>query len=203
MAWIKDLGRVTGNDGNVYMPTVDIKNGQFVFKWELKTAEEALDALQSEKSLTIPVYVPEQSSQDKEAGQMTFKLTIPIKDAEGNYLSQTKTVYVKGEKGDTGTSEFSIYDLENEGISIMNTDDIPSNIPVTDRNTWSIYIYKKDAWLWTGSDFFMMEGIKLDGYCKTSDVYTRTEIDEMFSDIESETEKILLLYDIDNSVSNI
>ena len=201
MAWTKDLGRVTGKDGNVYMPTVDIQDGQFIFKWELKSAEEALSELESEKSLTIPLYVPEQSTTDLQDGNMTFRLTIPVKDTDGNYLSETKKIYVRGPQGPKGDTEFKIYDIE-QRCAINNTSNIPSNIPVADRNIYTIYIYRDDAWIWTGASFFMLEGISLENYYEKPYVYTKDQIDAMFTDVANEIEKTLLLYDIENSIAS-
>lgn len=201
MTWTKNLGRVKGEDGDVYMPTVAIEDGQFVFKWELKTAEEALDQLQTQKELTIPLYVPEQSSQDLEEGNTTFRLTIPVKDSDGRYLSETKTVHTRGLQGEKGDTEFKVYNIA-ERCQINNETDIPSNIPSADRNIYTIYIYNTDAWIWTGASFFMLEGIKLDDYYTKPFLYTKDDIDSMFTDVANEVEKILLLYDISNSVGS-
>ena len=198
MAYTKDLGNVKGEDGDVYLPDISIKNGKLHFQWVKTPAEEVEHRLTQEKDLNIPVYVPTEMNNN---GDLTFSLTQTVIGTDGNPLPNDKTFHVKGEKGDTGATAFRI-----ESIDQYPT---VNDIPIADRREDTIYVKGTKAWVYkpnindpTAEQFFMLEGIDLSNYYTISQTYSSSEVNQMFADVTSQVELMHMLLDVENIVLN-
>ena len=188
MAYTKDLGKVKGEDGDVYVPTVKIQNGYLHFNWQLTTKENAQSIL-SGTNINIPVYVP--SSMDQN-GNITFTLNETVRGINGEVL-QSYTFHVKGDQGESGYTTFDIQHISG------NIEDIPTN----QRKAGTIYVKNTKAWFYDeqAEDFFMLEGIDLSDYYRKSETYNKTEINAMFNEITSQMTLAYKLLDIEDIIN--
>lgn len=186
MAWTKNLGKIKGEDGDVYLPEVKIQDGKLHFGWEKKTAEEAMNIINNGTDLTIPVYVP---SYDSETGNVTFSLSQTVKDASNVELLD-KTFHIKGDTGET----ISVFDIRN--FTENNVNDIQNPEPGV------IYVKGKKAWIYNRDeeDFFMIEGLDLSNYYTINETYSKNEINSMFNEVSSQMELAYRLLEIEETI---
>lgn len=191
MAYTKDLGNVKGEDGDIYLPSISIKDGYLNFKWIKTPAEQIENRLTEEKNLNIPIYIPSEMDAN---GNVTFSLSQTVRDINGNILPN-KTFHLKGDKGDTGNTAFHVQHVTENSVN---------DIPVANRQADTIYIKGTKAWFYDteAQDFFMLEGIDLSDYYRKSETYNQTEINNMFTEITSQVELIHMLLDVENIVLN-
>ena len=188
MAWIKDLGNVKGETGEIYIPKISTTNtGKIRIEWERK----ANDSTQAPNAVEypIPVYAPR--SYDAETGNATFSVSDEVKQQYGN-IFQDYNYHIRGQEGKsiatfntesfTGSfDEFKINHTLNQYTFYIN------------RDTTEVYIYD-------GTDGILLEGMKLDNYYDKTETYNQNEIDNMFRDISSQVQLIIRLLDIKNYI---
>lgn len=192
MAWAKNLGKIKGEDGDVYLPDISIVDGKLHFGWERKTAEEAELILTHGKDLTMPVYVPniETNENNEPTGWINFSLSQTVRDASNTVLPDVR-FYAKGATGEPGSVAFDIqHFIENTVYNITNPQ----------PNT--IYVKDKQAWFYDPSeeDFFMIEGLDLSQYYKKTETYSKNEIDNMFNEVTSQMELAYRLLEIEETM---
>lgn len=187
MAWTKNLGRVTGEDGEVYMPDIGIKDGYLHFSWVRKTAEEARQELETGKDINIPVYMPGEMDEN---GYVTFSLSQTVKGIDGSILPD-KTFKLKGETGATGTTAFKIRPVTENGIENIDNPQ-PDTIYVKDKQVW---IYDPLT-----QNFITLEGLDFSDYYRKSETYSRNEIDSMFNEVASQMELAYRLLEIEETI---
>lgn len=193
MAWTKNLGKIKGEDGDTYLPDIQIKDGKLYFTWEKKTQDQVAQILEQGKEINIPIYVPEieLDENNNPTGFINFVLTQPVKGVDNQYLTATKRFYAKGEKGNNGDVSFRIqHFIENDVHNISNPQ----------PNT--IYIQNKKAWFYdtTEQDFFMLEGLDLSNYYNMQQTYNKNEIDSMFNEVTSQMELAYRLLEIEETI---
>ena len=190
MAYQKDLGRVKGDQGNVFIPNVTIENGKMVFSWEEQTAE--LHTAPSRQEITLPVYYPTKN----EFNQLEFVCNTDV------YLpTHANLIFdVIGPKGDSGEMKLrtqSVTDLE---TLLSNPSSIREDtLYITSDN----YVYFINIEEVNGENTYTpvkLEGISLDNYYNKQEVYNKTEIDDMF--YESATYMALMFQLLDVSEPN-
>lgn len=188
MAWTKNLGRVKGETGDVYIPSVELdKDGYLSFTWKSKDTGEVV----INKKIRLPVYVPKKY----EDGNIEFTATGPVADPTTNLPMQSVFSYhIKGDTGEPGVVQFD--------IAYPETSD-PTTVEQPKTNTF--YISGKKVWIYKTEDansYVYMEYFDLQNYYTISETYSMEQIDEMLQSIEAQVELIQKLYDIDESLNN-
>lgn len=197
MAWIKDLGNVKGETGNIYVPKIEIQNDVLRLTWEEKTPEEAAATIMEGQDIPVPVYVPERTNNDDDS--ITFDVLPKVKEKYGNNTFQSKTFDVRGPPGGATTIlQIDFFEGDNIQSYFENNNLIPKeNTFYVQRTTSSedpkVYIYND-------SKFIKMEGMDLSNY------YTKTEVEtyvnNKISEVNSQAELALRLLDIDYIIDN-
>ena len=191
MALMKDLGRVKGEDGNIYVPNLSIRNGKLYFEWV--ETEPDVNGEISPVEIPTPFYEPSKQSN----GHTIFILK------NGNGINNDGTALqpeidigdITGPQGEQGPpGQIEIYH-------------VPSNTDITElssdqRNVNTIYVQGSKAWIYDPSlensenPFVMLEGMDLSGYARTEDVYTKQQINTMFNNVTAEINTIMSLFDV-------
>ena len=191
MAWVKDLGRVKGDNGDIYIPSVNIEDGQMVFSWNKASYDNEHEYLLTSQPIKIPIYVPELINGET----LIFKLSTPVKNIDGtNFPNEIIAGNIKGDQGPEGNVKINLYHVP---------EDREITDPTIPRETDTIYIQNSKAWIYdeTLSDaenpFVLIEGMDLSGYALKNDVYTKAQINTMFENVTSQLQLLALLYDID------
>lgn len=187
MAWTKVLGKVTGEDGDVYLPDIRIANGYLHYSWERKTAEEAAEIIEHGKDINIPVYMPGEMDEN---GYVTFSLSETVKGIDGQNLPD-RTFKLKGETGQTGATAFKIRPVTETSIE---------NIENPEADT--IYVKDTKVWIYDNVEqkFIMLEGLDFSNYYTKSEVYNKTEINSMFNEVASQMELAYRLLEIEETI---
>lgn len=221
MSYTRNLGRVKGEKGNYFIPTVSIdkNNSKLSFHWEetIVANEELQDDNSVTTSVEIPIFIP---NYNRDTGELSFTPTVPvIKDGlVVNAGDDTQFKWnIRGPKGDSGTVslkmehtnktieelenqlETELEQLENEEIEEISfqTDTIYFTT-TNDQNIENAYIYDNIK-----KSFFMMEGISLSEYYKKNETYNKTEVDDFIDIQNTYLEKIYELLDVPNDTYNI
>lgn len=187
MSWTKNLGRVTGEDGDVFLPDISITDGYLRFSWIKKTAQEAAQIVEQAKNINIPVYVPGDMDED---GYVTFSLSQTVKAIDGSNLPD-KTFKLKGETGATGATAFKIRPVTETSVD-----------NIVDPQSDTIYVKDKKVWIYdaTTEDFIMLEGLDFSDYYRKSETYSKNEIDSMFNEVASQMELAQRLLEIEETI---
>ena len=191
MAIIKDLGRVKGEDGDVFLPTIREDNGEFIISWERISSEEAEQLILDDYPLRLPIYVPEMNGTN-----LSFRLSKPTKDVDGTFL---KNIIECGNiKGDRGPEGIVRYNIQQVDPSIDITD------PSIERRIDTLYVQGEKAWIYDPNaadpqnPFVRIEGMDLSPYALIENVYSKNDIDEMLNGVTGQVEKIMQLYDVNS-----
>lgn len=185
MAWTKNLGKVKGETGDVYIPSVELdKNGYLSFTWKSKDTGQII----TEKKIKLPVYIPTESDED---GYINFTATGPVVGADNTPAPSTISFYVKGDKGDSTPTHFQF-----QFPAVSNKEQIEN--PQQDV----FYVINKKVYVYNGDSFITMEQFDFENYYTTEQVYSMEEIDGMLRDITNQVDLAQKLYDIDEIVNN-
>ena len=187
MAYQKDLGRVKGDKGNVYVPNLTIENGYLVLTWT-----ETIDNNRADEYISrvkLPVYYP-----TKSGDQLVF-----VSNSSDVVVGQdlNLTFDVKGDKGDPGEMK-----LRTENVSSLESLlSTPENIRED-----TLYITANDGYVYfiniegeganTTYTPVKLEGVNLDNYYTKLETYNRTEIDNMFYDTATYMALMFQLLDV-------
>ncbi len=188
MAWTKNLGKVKGDTGDVYIPSVELDSEGFLhFTWTSQDTEEVIKSIK----IPIPVYVPRKY----EDGYITFTATSPIVDPTTNLPKQSEfQYYIKGDQGTPGPVHF--YTTYTQASN-------PEDVENPQENTF--YIANKKVWIYTSIDplkYEYMEQFDFENYYTIDQTYSSDDIDAMLQSIEDQVELAQRLYDIDELVNN-
>lgn len=178
MAWTKNLGRVKGETGDVYIPLVELRDGYLHFTWKSHDTNEIV----TEQSVPIPVYVPKKY----ENGEITFTATSPVIDPTTNTQEASEFTYnIKGDSGLPGPVHFNVSVISG---SVYDIEDPQEN---------TFYISGKKVWIYNNDDFIVMEQFDFENYYTINETYSMAEMDDMLRDITNQVDLAQKLYDID------
>ena len=188
MAYQKDLGRVKGDQGNVFIPNMEIVNGKMVFSWTEQSAE--LHTAPPNKEITLPVYYPTINDQN----QLVFVCNSEDINPPANANLTFNVIGPKGDDGEMKLRTQTVTDLE---TLLSNPSSIREDtLYITSDN----YVYFINIEEINGENTYTpvkLEGISLDNYYTKQEVYNKTEIDDMF--YESATYMALMFQLLDVS----
>lgn len=191
MAYQKDLGRVKGDQGNVFIPNMEIVNGKMVFSWIEQSAE--LHTAPPNKEITLPVYYPTINDQN----QLVFVCNSEDINPPTNANLTFDVIGPKGDDGEMKLRTQTVTDLE---TLLSNPSSIREDtLYITSDN----YVYFINIEEVNGENTYTpvkLEGISLDNYYTKQEVYNKTEIDDMF--YESATYMALMFQLLDVSEPN-
>ena len=220
MAYTKNLGRVKGEKGDLYCPTITYNDeGEINFTWNKIEDEQSNNT--TSVSFKAPVFIPEY---DEETGMLRFVPNVPIA------ISGEETVTpagvgdkyawnIKGPQGDPAVAEFDI-NHTNKTLEELITDlrtqrgIISSEELKQIYNSSTLYIVKPDSNSTSSADiyvyddaddisdsdrFIKIEGMDLSDYYRKNEVYNRDEIDQMFDTQQRYLQEILHLLDVEDN----
>ena len=191
MAYQKDLGRVKGDQGNVFIPSMEIINGKMVFSWTEQSAE--LHTAPPNKEITLPVYYPTINDQN----QLVFVCNSEDINPPANANLTFNVIGPKGDDGEMKLRTQTVTDLE---TLLSNPSSIREDtLYITSDN----YVYFINIEEVNGENTYTpvkLEGISLDNYYTKQEIYNKTEIDDMF--YESATYMALMFQLLDVSEPN-
>lgn len=190
MAWIKDLGNVKGETGDVFIPELTVtEDGLLHFGWTRATEVDAHDILTRGKDLPMPVYIP--GNPDPQ-GNVTFAVSDAVKNAYGSETFKSKTMNLRGPAGSTTT----IFEIQSFSGDI-------NDIPEEERHTSIFYVEETDqtpkVYIYNGLKFIMLEGLDFSNYYTKSETYSKAELDTIFDEINSQQELAAKLLDIEET----
>lgn len=188
MAYQKDLGRVKGDKGNVYVPNLTIENGYLVLTWTETIDNNRADEYVSR--VKLPVYYP-----TKSGDQLVF-----VSNSSDVVVGQDLNLRfdIKGDKGDPGDVK-----LRTEHVSNLETLlSHPANIRedtlyITENNGYVYFISIEGTEANPIYTPIKLEGINLDNYYTKLETYSRTQIDDMFNGTSAIVAQIFHLLDIE------
>lgn len=193
MAIIKDLGRVKGEDGDIYLPQIKEVNGEIVFSWRKISHTEADEVNLEDYALQFPMYVPEMNGTN-----LSFRLTKPTKNVDGTYLQSVISCgNIKGDRGPEGIVRLNIEHINPEIEDITDA--------TVERKIDTLYVHRNQVWIYDPNaldpenPFVLIEGMDLSGYALVENVYSKTDIDTMFNGVTQQIEKIAQLFDVNTS----
>ena len=190
MAYQKDLGRVKGDQGNVFIPSMEIVNGKMVFSWTEQSAE--LHTAPPNKEITLPVYYP-----TIDGNRLKFVCNSNDVVTSDDIRLDFDIVGPKGDDGEMKLRTQTVTDLE---TLLSNPSSIREDtLYITSDN----YVYFINIEEINGENTYTpvkLEGISLDNYYTKQEVYNKTEIDDMF--YESATYMALMFQLLDVSEPN-
>lgn len=181
MSYRENLGRVKGDKGKVYIPSIVTRNNKKYITW---TLQEENNSVPQDIDITPKVYLPSVDSN----GNISFVLT-------ESTLNSIGAVNIKGPQGPAGAVDTNVVtnlpaksDAQ-EGIIYIHDDGIAT---VFDVDT---------------NDFYDLDNlVKFNDYCTKEQikdyVYNRTDIDNMLGNIMQCQEALIHLLD-KNSIINI
>ena len=190
MTWIKDLGNVKGETGDIYIPELTVtEDGLLHFGWTKATEVEAQDILTRGKDLPMPVYIP--GNPDPQ-GNVTFAVSDAVKNTYGAETFKSKTMNLRGPAGSTTT----IFEIQSFSGDI-------NDVPEEERHTSVFYVEETDqipkVYIYNGIKFIMIEGLDFSNYYTKSETYSKNELDAIFSEINSQQELTAKLLDIEET----
>lgn len=179
MAYRESLGRVKGDTGQIYIPSIKEENNNRYIEWTLAD-EPPADV--NRIDITPKVYLP---SID-ENGNISFILTNVMP-------ASINSVNIKGDKGDPGE---------------VNTT-VVSTLPAkADAQEGIVYIHDGDAFVFDKeeNEFYLLDNLaNFDNYYTKDEsdetFYSKTQIDNMFGNIAACQEAII--YTLDKNSVNI
>jgi len=196
MAWIKNLGNVKGDKGDIYSPIITGRDGKLHIEWEKKTYDGTTPP--TPKDILIPIYIPSETIDAD--GCSTFSVSDAIKNEYGDVFPD-KRLKVRGPAGGT-TVYFETYSFTNyisAGIPDLGDDQPSTNVFYINRTNGEVYIYD-------GTQFVVLEALAMNDYYTTNQVYTKEEVNAMFdntlNDVLVHAELIARLHDIEESFSS-
>lgn len=220
MAYTKNLGRVKGEKGDLYFPTIQYTDdGEVNFTWNKIIDENGDDTTTT--TFKAPVFIPEY---DEETGMLRFVPNRPIAISGDEIVTPTgvgnKYAWkIKGPQGEPAVAEFDI-NHTNKTLEELITDlrtqrgTISSEELKQIYNSSTLYIVKPDSNSTSSADiyvyddaddindsdrFIKIEGMDLSDYYRKNQLYNREEIDNMFDTQQQYLQEILRLLDVEDN----
>lgn len=171
MAWIKDLGKVKGENGDIYTPNIETNKNKATIKWNKQLDADSSDSL--EQSFIIPVYVP---TYDKTEGKLIFEL-----NTSGTLDVDTYTLPLLKVQ-ETINNGFELRPFTGDPNNIENKEPGVFYIEDTDNDNYRVYIYDTSK-----NKMVAIEGLAFDDF---DNYYTKDQIDEKMGSIAEQQEYI-------------
>lgn len=202
MAYSKDLGRVKGDKGNVYVPSLAVENGYLILTWTETFDNDRLEEYESR--VKLPVYYPTKTydaNNNEIRGTITFVPNIDV--VPGN--DETRVFDVLGPQGPEGKIQMDVEVITDKGgytdiLDIitnqtkkpdpLHPEPLENVIYVIDNNA---YIYDEQ---YDEKVFLLEKFIDLSQYYTKNETYSQAEMNEMFRETASYMELMLLLLDV-------
>lgn len=211
MAYTKNLGRVKGEKGDLYLPQITYTNdGKINFNWD-KIVDEA-----SENSITTtfqaPVFIPEY---DSESGICRFVPNMPVQInneviTEDN-VGERYAWSIKGDPGQDGKTKLNIEYTGKTYEQLLNELETRKNNGTIDQyfESSTLYMVKSQSNPTEEADVYayddkeekliLIEGIDINQFYKKNETYNQSEIDNMFDIQQNYLQEIFNLLDIEDS----